>query len=281
LRPALAAAAIALAGCGGGGRPAAPSATTAGARPEATARPAAPALCGPLKARVIAHVDAPGLTEASGLVLARGMLWTHDDSGGPASLFALSTRGRLVRELPLPGATNVDWEDIAARGRTLYVGDIGDNAETRPYVVVYRVAARVERIALRYPDGPHDAEALLVDRSGALVIVTKSFSGEAGVYVARGTGALRRAGSLQLGIGEAVTGGDSAGETVVLRTYDRAFVFTGTTIVRALRRRPCTAGAALIAEGQGEALALAPDARSFYTLPEGARPTLRQYVSQH
>ena len=199
----------------------------------------------------------------------------------PAALFALSRRGRLLRELPLAGATNVDWEDIAARGDTLYVGDIGDNAASRPEIAVYRVAgATVRRIALRYPDGPHDAEALLVDRSGALVIVTKSVSGEAGVYTGR-AGTLRRVGGLSLGLGEAVTGGDSAGRTVVLRTYDRAYVFTGASVVRALRRTPCTAGASLLAEGQGEALALAPDARSFYTLPEGDRPTLRQYVSQH
>jgi hypothetical protein len=266
-----------LAACGGHSSPPARSSPTATAAATAAA---APALCGPLRAHVVARVSIPGLSEASGLVLSRGLLWTHDDSGGPATLFALSTRGKLVRELPLAGATNVDWEDIAARAGTLYVGDIGDNARSRPEIAVYR---GTQRIALRYPDGPHDAEALLVD-GRTLVIVTKSLSGEAGVYTARGPGTLHRAGTLQLGIGEPVTGADATSGLVVLRTYDRAFVWTrkrGESIAHALRGDRCTAGAELIEEGQGESIALAGDGRSFYTLPEGARPALRQYVSQH
>ena len=171
-----------------------------------------------MRVREVARV--PVVSEASGLVLSGGLLWTHDDSGGPATIFGLSTRGKLVRQVPLP--QNVDWEDIAASGGTLYVGDIGDNGLSRPEIVVYRGSTP---IPLRYPDGPHDAEALLVDR-GRLVIVTKSLAGEAGIYTARGPGVLRRAGTLQLGLGEPVAGGDSAGRTIVLRTYDRAFVWT-------------------------------------------------------
>jgi hypothetical protein len=234
-------------------------------------------LCEPLRVSKVARV--PALNEASGLVLSGGLLWSHDDSGGPATVFGLSTRGKLVRRVPLP--QNVDWEDIAARRSTLYVGDIGDNAMSRPGIAVYR---GTQAIALRYPDGPHDAEALLVD-GPRIVIVTKSVSGEAGIYTARGPGTLRRTGTVQLGFGEPVTGGDSTARLVVLRTYDRAFVWTrraGESIARALRRAPCTAGASLAGEGQGESIALARDGRSFWTLPEGANPTLRRYeVSDH
>jgi len=219
------------------------------------------------------------VNEASGLVLSGGLLWTHDDSGGPATVFGLSTRGKLVRQISLP--QNVDWEDIAARGRTLYVGDIGDNARTRPSVVVYRGATPIE---LRYPDGPHDAEALLVDGT-RIVIVTKSLSGEARIYTASGPGVMRRAGTLQLGLGEPVTGADSTSRLVVLRTYDRAYVWTrrpGESIAHALRGEPCTAGASLADEGQGESIALAHDGRSFWTLPEGPNAMLRRYeVSSH
>jgi hypothetical protein len=217
----------------------------------------------------------PALDEASGLVLSRGLLWTHEDSGGPATVFGLSPRGKLVREIALPG--NVDWEDIAARGSTLYVGDIGDNAMSRPSITVFRDTTPIE---LRYPDGPHDAEALLVD-GRTIVIVTKSLSGEARIYTARGPGLLRHAGTLQLGLAEPVTGGDSRGRMIVLRTYDRAFVWTrraGESLAHALRRRPCTAGASLIGEGQGESIALSKDGRSFWTLPEGPNPLLRHYT---
>jgi hypothetical protein len=66
----------------------------------------------------------------------------------------------------------------------------------------------------------------------------------------------------------------------VLRSYDRAFVWTrreGESVAAALQREPCTAGANLLQEGQGESLALTPDGRAFYTVPEGPNPALRRY----
>ena len=70
--------------------------------------------------------------------------------------------------MTLAGAEAVDWEDIAIRGRTLYVGDIGDNlavAAGSPSTASPSAGRGDTRapIVLRYPDGPHDAEALLVD----------------------------------------------------------------------------------------------------------------------
>jgi hypothetical protein len=150
-------------------------------------------------------------------------------------------------------------------------------------------SAPAARLTLRYPDGAHNAEALLVDPStGALVLVTKTFGGDSGIYVASkpsasATTLLRRRGRLALGAGEAVTAGDVSadGRTVVLRTYDRAFVWrrrAGEPVAAALRRRPCTARADLFAEGQGEALALTARGGSFYTVPEGPRPAIRRYA---
>jgi hypothetical protein len=98
------------------------------------------------------------------------------------------------------GAAARDWEDIAAgpgprpQKRYLYIGDIGNNSEKRAEMVVYRVPepaitaadgaltrkkARLteaaEAIKLRYPDGRHDAETLLVNPfSGDLYLVTKA-----------------------------------------------------------------------------------------------------------
>ena len=91
----------------------------------------------------------PPITEASGLAVSRdngGVVWTHNDSGGAASLYALGRRGELRATLPLSGAINVDWEDMAigpgpAGGPDwLYAADIGDNDAVRPSVRVYRVA---------------------------------------------------------------------------------------------------------------------------------------------
>ena len=79
-----------------------------------------------------------------------------------------------------------------------------------------------------------------------------------------------------------MTAGDVSadGRTIVLRTYDSAYAWrrrAGESVAGALRRRPCTIKAGLLAEGQGEALALTRDGRAFYTVPEGAEPALRRY----
>src|ERR1044072_8956958 len=97
------------------------------------------------------------------------------------------------------GAQARDWEDIAAgpgpqpNKSYLYIGDIGDNDGVRPEVVVYRVAEPAlstatrkftksrpgstepaEAIRLKYPDGKHDAEALLVNATnGNIYVVNK------------------------------------------------------------------------------------------------------------
>jgi hypothetical protein len=300
LRTALVAAtALLLLGCGGGDD--APAKTTA-----AKAKPKRPVLCGRLRGTVTGHVSAPDAKELSGLALSRlqaNVLWTHNDSGDTARVFAIDTAGKLLAQLTVPGAEAVDWEDIAVGPRgDLYLADIGDNLAKRPSVVVYRVpepkvtgsagAAQTgpaTRYELRYPDGARDAEALLVDpRTGALTIVSKSFGGTAGIYTAASPSAtapttLTKAGTLSLGIGEAVTAGDVAadGRTVALRTYDRAFVWSKTakaSVPATLRRRSCSPSISLLDEGQGEALALSRHGTSFLTVPEGANPALRRYA---
>src|SRR5947208_8362886 len=82
-------------------------------------------------------VNISGLTEASGVAASRNnlnVLWTHNDSGHPADVFALDTQGRLLGTYAIPG--NTDNEDIGvgpgpiANVLYLYVADIGDNAAT-------------------------------------------------------------------------------------------------------------------------------------------------------
>ena len=270
-----------------------------------TAKAAAsrPALCSPLRARIRGRVRAAAATELSGLVLSRsqrGVLWTHNDSGDRPRVLAVGLDGRLLADVAVAGAEAFDWEDIAAGPAQLYVGDIGDNVPQRDSVVVYRIdeprvrdgapptSALATRFELRYPDGRHNAEALLRDPvSGALAIVTKSAARRARIYVATdpspsATTTMRRRGRLRIGPAEVTAGDVSAdGRTIVLRTYSNAFVWRrrpGESVATALTRQPCQAGAALLGEGQGEALALAADGRAFYTVPEGTSPAIRRYA---
>jgi hypothetical protein len=143
------------------------------------------------------------------------------------------------------GADAFDWEDVAAgpgpdpNTPYLYIGDIGDNLQDRSEVVVYRVpepevtgssgvTAAAEALTLRYPDGSHNAEALLVHpQTGDLYIVVKEVN--PGIYVARApisasaTTTTEIVATLAIGVGGAtvVTGGDIApdGRRLGLCTY--------------------------------------------------------------
>jgi hypothetical protein len=308
----LALAAAASAACGSAP---APSRATTAAPPVVRTPPAPerPALCGPVRRRITGHVSAPQASELSGLVASPdqpGVLWTHNDSGDRPRVLAVRRDGSLVADLDVPGAEAVDWEDLALGpgpgGRSLYLGDIGDNREARETVDVYRVpepratgganaTAPATRLRLRYPDGAHDAETLLVaPRGRELVIVTKQLSGESGVYVARvPAGAvapdappttLRRVATLHLGLGGLATAGDVSadGRVVAVRTYTGLFVWgvaRGATLASTLRRAPCRGTLGLGDEGQGEALALTAHGTAFLTVPEGADPAIRRYAA--
>ena len=151
-----------------------------------------------------------GLSEASGIAASRtiaGVLFTHNDSGHPAEVYAVTEDGAHVATLAFTGALAHDWEDIAIGpgpvdgAHYLYVADIGDDPDEpwRETVIVERalepelastdrargITLDFDSIYLSYPDGPHNAETLFVDPATSdLYIVTKA-SSRAAVYVAR------------------------------------------------------------------------------------------------
>jgi len=98
----------------------------------------------------IATIQPPAIDESSGIIRSLqhdGVYWTHNDSGDSARIFAIRLDGSAVVPanhegpylgIPIIGATNVDWEDIA-RGpdNTLIVSDLGNNLNTRKNLAVY------------------------------------------------------------------------------------------------------------------------------------------------
>jgi len=161
----------------------------------------------------LATIKDKSISESSGLVASRttpGAYWTHNDSGDGPFIYAFDTRGDSFGTFRVNGAEARDWEDIAAgpgpqpNRSYLYIGDIGDNDAVRPEVIVYRVAEPAlsadtrkftksrpgstelaDTIRLKYPDGKHDAEALLVHpRTGNLYLVTKVLIANPVVYEA-------------------------------------------------------------------------------------------------
>jgi hypothetical protein len=228
---------------------------------------AAPAPSGQEVTELFRFQDA-AVVESSGVASSTrrdDVVYTHNDSGDRPRFFAVDGRGCTTATYALRDAEAVDWEDMAAardrsgRGR-LWFGDIGDNLSARSEgVTVYRVdepkpgprsgttegtcaapaerQLRATRFDLRYADGPHDAETLLV-RPGTqgIFVVTKDLTGNnAVVYAAprrleSGTvNGLERVDEVTLPPGTpdpgVITGGDISpdGKRLVLRTYTDAF----------------------------------------------------------
>jgi hypothetical protein len=130
------------------------------------------------------------IKEASGLAASRrsaNILWTHNDSGSKAQLYALDLSGKSLARARIKDAKNVDWEDIASfvldETAYLLVADVGDNDSKRKQVTLYVVAepdlasgTDIElplawRIDFTYPRGPRDVEAVAVDSENEQVLL--------------------------------------------------------------------------------------------------------------
>ncbi len=234
-----------------------------------------------------ALVPLPGLTEASGLAASRnvpGRLWSHNDSGQPV-VFALDSRGGVSGQVRVTGATVEDWEGLAVgpcgNRSCLYIGDIGDNNANRKRVTIYRLpepeqpngtAAVSEVFHATYPDGAHDAEALVV-ADGRLYIVTKGETGPVAIYrfpaklEAGGTMKLERVAELapradaQSRVTDASASPD--GRWLVLRSRSTLFFYRAAELFAGKTRVAATVDVRPLKEAQGEGVAYGADAMVF------------------
>lgn len=159
-----------------------------------TTQPTEPA---PYNAAKLCDLQDKEINESSGLGASRryaGLFWTHNDSGDQPRLFLINRAGKTMTTVHLKGANALDWEDMAVAGAGkdawVYVGDIGDNVEMRDYVTIYRfrepdidaknppaqLTIEPEKMNLLYPGAAHNAETLMADLEGHLLVVTKSLS---------------------------------------------------------------------------------------------------------
>lgn len=261
------------------------------------------------------RIDSTALGELSGIVESRrtpGVFFVHNDSGDTARFFAVNADGALLAEFRLAGATAVDWEDIAAGpcgdARCLYFGDIGDNEMVRAGYTVYRVRepevpttapARVtptdiawDALPFRYPDGAHNAEALLAHpTTGDLYVITKVQTGSSAVFrfssAAQGgaMATLEPVAMLNLPPTGAVlvTGGDlhPCARRLLVRTYVKLFEYEideGARFETIFTARPREVPA--MVEPQGEAVGWRVDGRGYVTTSEGSRPRVNVYACE-
>jgi hypothetical protein len=236
------------------------------------------------------------LPEGSGLAASRlvaGRFWAHNDSGSPV-LFALDANGAVTGRLQLSGAAVEDWEAIAVgpcpAGSCIHVADIGDNDAARRSITIYRLPEPAEASGTAqvgdvfhasYPDGAHDAEALLIAPDGRLHIVTKGDTGPVSVY--RFPAELRSGSPMRLErVGEPrdtkppasarVTDGAISpdGQWAVLRTIDSLTFYRAADLLAARWREAGRAELTSLGEPQGEGVTFGADGAVFL-MGEGGR----------
>ncbi len=241
------------------------------------------------------------LDEASGLdysLVNDGILWSHNDSGGAAAIYALDTEGKLVTTLQLQGITNRDWEDIAVAkdpktGKScIYIGEIGDNGARYSSIKIYKVEEplltpgdtllstdKTTTIEIVYEDGARDAEALFIEpHSGDIYIISKR-EAEVGIYRVAypySTTAIniaKKLGTIPL---TWVTAADISpnGKQVLIKTYTGVFKLkTKLENNRELSFSKKPKALPYKIEPQGEGLCWDKKGKGYYTLSEASKDT--------
>ena len=145
------------------------------------------------------------LHEPSGLAASRintDTLYVHSESDVQGMVAVDAGTARVVGTYDVAIPRQWDWEDIATgpcpSGSCIFAGDIGRaNGKPNPpsAFAIYRVpepdlaagedsgVLTGDSFRFRYPDGAHNAEALMVHpETGAIYVITKHKSGRSGVY---------------------------------------------------------------------------------------------------
>lgn len=130
----------------------------------------------------------PALAELSGLVAIDDGFYAIGDSGADGAVAQLGPDCAVTRWIQVP-VDPYDIEDLAwtsgSGSDRLWLADVGDNQRRRDTVALIGVSVDGSGGSLHrltYPDGPHDAETILLGPDDVPVIVTKTFGDSSGIY---------------------------------------------------------------------------------------------------
>ena len=149
-------------------------------------------LCGKWsEGKKVGVLDHNLINEASGVEASRkypGRLYHINDSGGGHFFYITDIKGDQTRKIKIEGEAikKSDFEALSV-GKCfdkscLFIGDIGDNKSTKPFVEIIVIEELeqygdsiepLDRIKLVYPDQPHNAEGMAVHPNGDIYIITK------------------------------------------------------------------------------------------------------------
>lgn len=256
-------------------------------------------------------VESAAVTSVAGLAASAVHPHVYYLHNGPPDLprfFAMDQTGADLGTYQVDGVENLDWEDLAVgpcpAGSCVFLADVGDPRQVRGQYAVYRVAepttltrgetsVKADVFPFAYPDGSHDAAAILVHpRTRVVTIVTRDHAGTGTLLyelpsalpgqpvTAVPRGAVDIA---QLGLGVAVTAASTREDgQILLRTTKGMALFeapAGDAGVEpsstALHGKACAM--TKLVEADGESIAWMGSGRGFLTLDRSPRPAL-EYV---
>lgn len=223
------------------------------------------------------------LEELSGLASDGDRLYAINDSDNGGIAIQVVGRDCEIQDTITAQVNPFDVEDLAlGPNGNLWLADTGDNNRSRETVAIHVVSQTgdAQLFRLTYPDGKHDAEALLLDSQGTPYIITKETLGSALVYrptaplTADATVPMEQVAKVSIAgtdtpggplkssvVTRVVTGGAVShdGKVIALRTYTDAYLFpvTDGDFVKALDSDPVRIP--LPNEEQGEAITFDPD----------------------
>ncbi|AEW00999.1 hypothetical protein A4D02_13660 [Niastella koreensis] len=232
------------------------------------------------------------LVEASGIADSKanpGYLWVEQDSGNPPDLTLLQHNGTVLKSVHLANAVNRDWEDmVLAPGpdphkQYLYIAETGDNLIRYDDYAIYRLeepaaatdtVQQVDKIAFFYPDGSHNAEAILVDPDTKdIYIITKTDLHSKLFklkypYSTVEMNSVEEVGALPYNYATSAALSPN-GRELVVKTYEAIYMYprtAGETIVQTLSKPYTTLP--YQQEPQGEAIVFDNNDSGYYTLSE-------------
>lgn len=263
----------------------------------------------------VGQLQGNGTSETSGIgasSIHKDIYYIHNDSGDSARFTAINPRGEVKGTYYFKGEASEplgvhDCEDLAVgpgpvKDKSyIYLGDIGDNSAQRRYLVVYRFEepaidtakaaqpVKATPLYVRYPDGPHDAETMMVDPIEKLLyIVTKRrntifiFTTPL-TYKAGDTVTLEKRATVKfagLPPFKWITGGSISkdGRQILLKNYEHVYYWKrgdDETVWQAMTRKPRKLY--YKQEKQGEAICFNNDGSGYYTVSEGFAAPIYYY----
>lgn len=68
------------------------------------------------------------------------LVWVIEDKGNKNNIYGIDTKGKLIKDIDISNASNIDWEDLTSDPLgNLYIGDFGNNSKNRDDFTIYKV----------------------------------------------------------------------------------------------------------------------------------------------